>query len=452
MDVLLLSRLQFALNISFHYLFPPMSIGLVWYIVFTEAIYLKTRSKTHLNTVKFWTKIFSLFFVMGVATGFVQIFSFGNNWSQFSKFVGNVFGAVLAAEGIFAFFLEAGFIGFMLFGWDRISPVFHFISSVLVATGATMSAFWIVAANSWMQTPAGFKVVGTGLYQRAVITNLFDVFFNPSFLTRFGHVLLGCALLSCFLVLSVSSYYLLKEKHLDFARYNMKLGLVLAIVTLLLQSWSADSTSRGVVRDQPIKLAAMEGVFETTEYAPFSVIGVIDMKSEKVIGLKIPGLLSLLSFHNLKTPVKGLKEYARQDWPTNIPGVYYCYHLMIYGWGAMMIGAIWGLIAWKRGRLENARILLWFLVFSVFFPYLSNITGWFVAEMGRQPWIVYGVLRVHQAVSQVLSASQVLASLVMFIVIYSMLGTLFVFLLNRKIQHGPDDSVLLDDVHFRTSS
>lgn len=452
MDVLLLSRLQFALNITFHYLFPPMSIGLVWYVVMTEAIYLKTRSKIHLDTVKFWTKIFSLFFVMGVATGFVQVFSFGNNWSQFSKFVGDVFGAVLAAEGIFAFFLEAGFIGFMLFGWDRISPTFHFISSFLVAIGATMSAFWIVAANSWMQTPAGFKIVGEGIYKRAVITDLFHVYFNPSFLTRFIHVMLGCALLGCFLVLSVSSYYLLRKRHLPFARFNIKLGLITAMLALMLQLWSADSTASGVVRDQPIKLAAMEGVFDTAGYTPFSVIGIIDMKSEKVVGLKIPGLLSLLSFHNLKTPVKGLKEYAKADWPTNVPGVYYCYHLMIYGWGAMMIGAIWGLIAWKRGRLESSRPMLSFLVICIFFPYLSNITGWYVTELGRQPWVVYGVLRTAQAVSRVISAGQVIGSLIMFIVIYSMLGTLFVFLLNRKIQHGPDDSVLLDDVHYRTST
>lgn len=452
MDVLLLSRLQFALNITFHYLFPPMSIGLVWYIVFVEGIYLKTRSKFHLDIVKFWTRIFALFFVMGVATGFVQIFSFGNNWSQFSKFVGDVFGAVLAAEGIFAFFLEAGFIGFMLFGWDKVSPVFHFVSSFLVAVGATMSAFWIVAANSWMQTPDGFKVVGDGIYKRVVITDLFHVYINPSTITRLIHVLLGCALLGSFLVLSVSSYYLLRKKHLKFAHFNIKMGLATAMVGLLLQLWSADSTARGVVKHQPIKLAAMEGVFDTVDYTPFSVIGIMDLKSEKVVGVKIPGLLSLLSFHNLKTPVRGLKEFAKSEWPTNVPGVFYCYRLMLYGWGAMMFGAVWGMIAWKRRRLEKSSLLLRFLVIALFFPYLSNITGWFVAEMGRQPWVVYNVLRTANAVSKVLSAGQVLGSLIMFILIYTMIGFLFVFLLNRKIQHGPDDSVLLDDVHFRTQS
>lgn len=451
MDVLLLSRLQFALNISFHYLFPPMSIGIIWYIVLVEFRYLKTRSKFHLDIVKFWTKIFALFFAMGVATGFVQLFSFGNNWSQFSKFVGDVFGSVLAAEGVFAFFLEAGFIGFMLFGWDKISPFFHFISTFLVALGATMSATWIVAANSWMQTPSGFKVVGEGIFRRAVITDLWKVYFNPSFLTRLGHVLLGCTLLGSFLVISVSCYYLLKKKHLRFAHFNIKLGLLTAIVGLILQLWSADSSARGVVRDQPVKLAAMEGVFDTVDYTPFSVIGIVDMKNEKVVGLKIPGLLSLLSFHNLKTPVKGLYEFPKQDWPTNIPGVYYCYHLMIYGWGAMMLGVIWALFAWKKNRLEHSRLLLWYLVVSIFFPYLSNITGWYVAELGRQPWVVFNVLRTANAVSKVLSFGQVLGSLIMFIVIYTLLGCLFVFLLNRKIQHGPDDSVLLDDSHYRTT-
>ena len=443
MDVVLLSRIQFALTVSFHYLFPPMTIGLGWALIILEGLYVKTKKEKYKLMVQFWSRIFALFFAMGVVTGFVMVFAFGNNWSAFSKFVGSVFGSMLAAEGIFAFFLEAGFMGIMLFGWNRVSPGFHYLSTVLVAFGATFSATWIVMANSWMQTPAGYKIIGEGDRMRAVVTDIWAAYFNPSFLQRLTHVLLGCGLAGVFLLISVSAYYLIRRRHLEFARFTLKYSFIAAFVLLLLQLWSADSTARGVAKHQPVKLAAMEGVFETESPTAFTVVGMVDMEKERVVGLKIPGLLSILSYHSLEA-VPGLKTYPLEDWP-NVPGTFICYHLMIYAWGAMMLCALLGLI-W-RNHLEKRMWFLWYCVISVAFPYTANTCGWFVAELGRQPWVVQGLFRTMQGHSKVLHAGDVLGTIIMFIIVYVFIGALFVFLLNRKIHHGPtrDD----DEVTYR---
>lgn len=448
-DVVFLSRLQFALNITYHYLFPPMTIGLGWILIVIEGMYLKTKDVKYKHMVIFWTKIFSLFFAMGVATGFVQAFSFGNNWSQFSKFTGNIFGALLAAEGIFAFFLEAGFLGVMLFGWDKVKPWFHYLATILVSLGATFSAIWIVMANSWMQTPAGYKIIGEGIFQRAVITNLWEIYLNPSFASRVIHVLLGCGILAIFLLLSVSAYYLLKRMHVEFARFTMKFSLYAALLFLILQLISGDQSSGVVAKHQPLKLAAMEGVFETEPGTPFSVIGWVDMKNEKVHGIFIPGLLSLLTFRNLHEAVQGLNEFPRENWPW-VPGVFYSFKTMIYSWGAMMLYAITGLILMRKNRIEKHRWFLWLAVFSILFPYLANTAGWFTAELGRQPWIVYNVLKTTMGHSRVLSSEQVLGSLIMFTTIYILMSSLFAFLLNHKIQHGPEQPKIQDqDVQYR---
>jgi cytochrome d ubiquinol oxidase subunit I len=448
MDLEMLSRIQFAFTASFHYLFPPMTIGLSWMIVIMEGLYLKTKNKIYKEMAKFWIRIFSLFFAMGVATGFVLVFAFGNNWSTFSKFVGDVFGTLLAAEGVFAFFLEGGFLGIMIFGWDRVKPKIHYLSTILVAFGATFSATWIVMANSWMQTPSGFKVVGEGPNKRAVITNLWDVYFNPSFVDRLVHVLLGCWLVGIFIMVSVSAYYMLKKKHLEFARFTLKLSLITGFIALILQLVSADSTARGVAKNQPIKLAAMEAVYETREYTPFTLIGIVDEKNEKVYGISIPGLLSFLTFHDFKKAVKGLNEFPKENWPS-VPAVFYSYHIMIYAWGGMMLVALSGLILMRKKKLETANWFLWSATLSVLFPYIANTAGWFTAEVGRQPWIVYNVMRTSEGLSKVIVREQVLGSLIMFSVIYSMLFALFIFLLNRKIQHGPTGEVGLDDKHYK---
>ena len=336
MDVTVLSRIQFALTAGFHYLFPPLSIGLSLMIVIMEGIYMKTKDPRHRKLTMFWTRIFSLSFALGVATGLVQLFAFGNNWSFFSRFVGNVFGSALAAEGVFAFFLEAGFIGLMLFGWNRLKPAVHYFSTICVAFGAHFSATWIVAANSWMQTPTGYEIVGTGDQARAVLTDFWGMIFNPSFLDRLTHVLIGCWLTGAFMVISVSAYYFLKKRHTDFARLSMKIGLIVAIIMSLLQLVSADSTARGVAKYQPAKLAAMEGVFQTESYAAMNLIGWVDTENQSVQGIQVPGLLSFLVNRSMDTPVTGLDQFEQSDWPM-VNSVFQFYHLMIYMWSGMFM-------------------------------------------------------------------------------------------------------------------
>jgi cytochrome d ubiquinol oxidase subunit I len=437
MNVVDLSRFQFALTSCFHYIFPPLSIGLGMMLVIMEGIYLKTRSPLYKELTKFWVKVFSLTFALGVATGIVQLFGFGTNWAQYSRFVGDVFGSALGAEGIFAFFLEAGFLGLMLFGWERVSPKMHYFSTICVALGAHFSAVWIVIANSWMQTPAGFKIVGEGDNARAVVTDFWQMIFNPSSVDRLTHVILGCWLTGIFLVISVSAYYYLKKKHLTFARSSLRLGLIMGSITLILQLISADSTARGVAQNQPPKLAAMEGLFRTEAHTPMTLFGWVDEKNQTVHGLKIPGLLSFLTHHDSSRPVIGLDQVPRENWP-HVGAVFQAYHLMIFLWGMMFLFVLIALLLWRKNRLSHSKWVLRGLVLSVIFPQIANQAGWMTAEMGRQPWVVWGLLRTTQGISRSIHADQVLGSIFMFIAIYLLLFGLFLYLLDHKIKQGPE--------------
>ncbi len=439
MDVVVLSRIQFALTSCFHYIYPPMSIGLGLMLVLFEGIYLKTKNPLYKEIAKFWTKVFALTFALGVATGLVQLFGFGTNWARYSRFVGDVFGSALGAEGIFAFFLESGFLGILLFGWERVSARMHYAATCLVALGAHFSAVWIVVANSWMQTPAGYQVVGTGLEAKAVVTDFWQMVFNPSSIDRLIHVVLGCWLTGIFLVLSVSAYYFLKKRHKAFSFANMKVGLITAAIVLVLQVISADSTGRGVAKNQPPKLAAMEGLFTTQEATPMTLFGWVDQKNHTVKGLQIPGLLSFLIYHDFKTPVTGLEKTEEQDWP-KVNMVFQTYHIMIWMWVFMVATVVSAFWMWKKDRLYKSKGVLWALVLSVLFPHIANQVGWMTAEIGRQPWIVWGLLRTEEGVSSVITAPQVFVSILMFIAIYVVLFALFIYLLDQKIKHGPDES------------
>ncbi len=437
MDVLLLSRIQYALNICFHYLYPPMSIGIGLFLVIMEGLYLKTKNPKYKEITSFWIKIFALTFAIGVATGLVQVFAFGTNWSKYSRFVGDVFGSALAAEGIFAFFLEAGFLGVLLFGWDRVGPKLHYMATICVALGAHFSAIWIVVANSWMQTPAGFRIEETSAGPRAVITNFWEMVFNPSSMDRLLHVLNGCWLTGAFMVISVGAYYLLKKRHLEMARSMMHIGIIGAFFFCLLQLFSGDRSAKIVAVHQPAKLAAFEGNFITQERTPLNLIGWVDMKEEKVHAVSIPGGLSLLTYSNSTTPVIGLDQIPRDEWP-NVPLSFQTYHLMVMMWGLMFAISSLGLWAWWRNTLEKKKWLLWSMVFSVILPHIAQQSGWIAAEVGRQPWIVWKVLRTAQGVSTSINAPQVLGSITMFVIIYALLFSLFIFLLDRKIKHGPE--------------
>lgn len=443
MDVLLLSRLQFALTIAFHYLFPPLSIGLGLLLVLNESLWLWTKKPLYHQMARFWTKVFALTFALGVATGIVMEFEFGTNWATYSRYVGDVFGSALAAEGIFAFFLESGFLAILLFGWDKVGPKLHFFATCMVAFGAHFSAVWIIVANSWMQTPAGYHIVGEGLKARAEITDFWAMVFNPSSLDRLAHTVIGCWQAGAWLMVSVGAWYLLKRRHRDFAVASVKLGLAVAAVAALLSLATGHESAAGVAKHQPTKLAAFEGQYETTARAPLYLFGWVDEKTETTRGVAIPGMLSWLVHGDAEAVVPGLRETApaKADRPP-VNFTFQLYHIMVgVGFALIGLGAWAGWALW-RGTLENSRVLLGCLTLAVLGPQIANQAGWWAAEVGRQPWIVYKLLRTSEALSAVVVANQVIASMVMFGVVYLLLFAVFVFLLNEKIQHGPDDTDL----------
>jgi cytochrome d ubiquinol oxidase subunit I len=437
MDPLFLSRVQFAINSCCHYIYPPISIGLGLMLVIMEGLYLKTKDPKYKEMTSFWIKIFALTFALGVATGLVQTFAFGTNWARYSRFVGDVFGSALAAEGIFAFFLEAGFLGVLLFGWERVGPKLHYFATICVALGAHFSAVWIIVANSWMHTPTAFRIEETSVGPRAVITSFWEMVFNPSSVDRLWHVTLGCWLTGAFFVISVAAYYLLKKRHLPIARSMMKIALIVASLSLGLQLLSGDRSAKLAAKYQPSKFAALEGVYKTAPATPIYGLGWVDPHEERVYGLKIPGALSWLTYGDSRIPVPGLDQIPRDEWP-NVPVVFQTYHLMIAMWGLMTLLALGALWYWKRGVLEHKRWLLWPLVFSVVLPHVAQQSGWIATEVGRQPWIVWKVLRTADGVSMSIRGSQVFASICMFIAIYLLLFLLFLFLLDRKIKDGPE--------------
>jgi cytochrome d ubiquinol oxidase subunit I len=443
MDVEILSRIQFAFTIAFHYIYPPLSIGLAVLLVLMEAMYLKTKDKFYEQMTKFWVKVFALTFAVGVATGIVMEFEFGTNWATYSRFVGDVFGSALAAEGIFAFFLESGFLALLVFGWDKVGPKMHFFSTIMVSLGSMFSAVWIVVANSWQQTPAGFHVVGEGINARAEITDFWAMVFNPSTVERLSHVLSGCWLAGAFLVISVSAYYILKDRHVRFAKSSIKLALLLAAFASLFQLYTGHESAVGVSKNQPAKLAAMEAVYDDQTNAPIYLFGWVNDENQHVnFSIKIPGMLSYLIGWNTNTKITGLNSFPQNERPpVNI--VFQAYHLMVaIGFGLIAISLI-GIFFWWRGTLFKQKWLMWIFIFSVFGPQIANQVGWITAEVGRQPWIVYGLLKTSDGLSKAVDAGQVWFSLVLFTLIYAGLFILFIYLLNEKIQHGPEEADLI---------
>jgi cytochrome d ubiquinol oxidase subunit I len=450
MDVEILSRVQFAFTIAFHYIYPPLSIGLGVILVISEAMFLKTRNRLYEQMTRFWVKIFALTFGLGVATGLVMEFEFGTNWATYSRYVGDIFGSALAAEGIFAFFLESGFLAILVFGWDKVSHRVHFLSTVMVALGSTFSAIWIVVANSWMQTPAGYHIVGEGMSARAEITDFWAMVFNPSSVERLLHVLGGAWLAGAFLVISISAYYLLKQQHIEFAKSSLKIGLSVALFASLFQLVTGHASALVVSEHQPAKLAAFEGHFDSTKPGDLYLFGWVDETQQTTRGIAIPGMLSFLIYGDFNTPVIGLAHFAPEDRPA-VNRVFQTYHLMVTIGMALIAISLISAWLWWRGTLFQHRWWLRILVLSVLGPQIANQAGWFSAEMGRQPWIVYGLLRTSNALSKTVTAEQVLFSLILFAFIYTLLFALFIFLLDQKIKHGPDDPEQFDDMYARSA-
>lgn len=435
MDVTLLSRIQFAMTIAFHYLYPPLSIGLGVMLVIMEGLYLRTRLPIYRQMTRFWVRVFGLTFALGVATGIVMEFEFGTNWAAYSRFVGDVFGSALAAEGIFAFFLESGFLALLLFGWDKVGPRLHFFATLMVCLGAHFSAIWIVVANSWMQTPAGYRLVEHGLGRRAEVSDFWAMVFNPSTVERLVHTVLGAWQAGAFLVISVSAYYLLKGKFGDFARRSLRVGVAVGLVASVASLATGHLSAEGVSRNQPAKLAAMEAHFPASAPADLYLFGWVDQSRQTVYGVGVPGMLSWMLHGDAGVPVTGLAAFAPEDRPP-VQIVFQAYHLMVaIGMGLIGLSAVGAFYAARHGTPPPW--LLRLLVLAVLGPQIANQAGWMTAEVGRQPWIVYGLMRTSEGVSRSVSAEAVVFSLVLFTLIYILLFALFVFLLDSKIKHGP---------------
>ncbi len=439
MDTEILARIQFAFTIAFHYIYPPLSIGIGLIMVIMEGLYLKTGHKHYEVLTRFWLKIFAITFGIGVATGIIMEFEFGTNWAVYSKYVGDIFGSALAAEGLFAFGLESTFLGVLLFGWNRVSPKVHFISTIGVFLGSMFSAVWIVVANSWQQTPAGYHIVGEGFNARAEVTDFWAMVFNPSSVDRIIHVWQGAILSGAFLVLSVHAYYLLKGRYVEISKKAFKISLLVATVVSLTQLLSGHSSADGVAVNQPAKLAAMEGHYEKSAPADLYLFGWVDNENQDVTGIGLPGGLSFLVHQDFEAPITGLNAFPEEDRPGQVNAVFQFYHIMI-SIGMFLIGlSLYASFLWWRGRLFDKKWLLKIFVFSAILPQIANQVGWFAAEMGRQPWIVYGHLRTSQGFSQEVSSNQILFSLILFLVVYSILFLLFIYSVNKKIKHGPYD-------------
>ena len=505
LDVVLLSRIQFALTIMFHYLFPPLTIGMGVVLVYLGAMSLWSGDLAYKQAQKFWTKLFGLNFAIGVASGIVMEFQFGTNWSTYSRFVGDVFGSALAAEGIFAFFLESGFLAVLIFGWNRVGPKLHFFSTCMVAMGSIFSSIWIVVANSWQQTPAGSKIVpmtrqvlderGNPLLDdtghvvvepwiiddipilRAEVTDFWAMVLNPSSVQRLTHVLLGCFVMGAFFVLSISAWYILKNRHVDFAKRSFTGALFLATISSLAIAASGHLQAQMVYQHQPAKLATFEGHYESNGPANLTLFGIPNPKDKTVdMAITIPGGLSFLVYDDFtfSKPVIGLDQIRPEDRPPM--------WLPFVSW-RLMIGTSFFFIAltlfscfllW-RGTLFQKRWLMGVYVFSVLLAVLANQVGWVAAEVGRQPWIVHpnmvrdnagkpvldsegfiqyerthvtmpdgsdyervAGLRTDDGVSKAVKAEQVAASIGMFLFIYVLLGAVWVYVLNKKIQLGPE--------------
>jgi cytochrome d ubiquinol oxidase subunit I len=436
----LLHRIQFALTASFHFIFPPMSLGLGLILIIFGVKSVRTNDPKWRQLSMFWVKIYGLVFSVGIATGLVQEFEFGTNWSQYSRFVGNIFGSLLAAEGIFAFMLEGGFLGLMLFGGARLGNRLWLFATSMVVVGATFSATWIVMANSWMQTPQGYEIKDVGQGSQAFMTSFSEVVFTPSFIPHILHVIVASWIVGSSLVLSVGAFYLLRKRHVDLAKTMIRVALPLFTVLAVLQVFVFGANQAiAVTNQQPAKLGAMEGLYQTTSCAPFFILGTTNPETQETNGISIPCGLSILAYQDRDATVTGLDATPQDQW-ANVQLVFQVYHLMInLGMLFILIGlAASGLWWWKR-KLWNARWMLWVLVFSIGLTQLATLSGWWTAEFGRQPWVVWQVLETNGAESPLVTSSQLYFSIGMFVLLYAGVFVVFLSLLNRIIKQGPPE-------------
>ncbi len=434
MDVLSLSRLQFAVTAGFHFIFVPLTLGLSLLVAFMESKYVRTGDEMYLRMTKFWGKLFLINFALGVVTGITLEFQFGMNWAEYSKYVGDIFGAPLAVEATLAFFLESTFIGLWIFGWDKISKKLHAASIWIVALAANLSALWILLANGWMQKPVGYllrngraEMVDFG----ALVTNVYGW-------SKFFHTVLSGYVVAAFFVMGISAYHILRKNQLPFFKASFRIAASFALLTSLLVFATGDFHAAEVAKTQPTKLAAMESVWETQKGAPFNLLVIPDAQNERnsVEAVGIPKLLSYLAYRDANSEVKGLKEFPADMRPP-VMATFLSFRVMA---GLGMLFMLLAIIAWLKSRkdIETSPALLRIMLYAIPLPYIATQIGWIVAEVGRQPWIVYGLLKTSDAVSKAVAPEQVILSLAGFTLLYGFLAVVDIYLLFKNAKKGPE--------------
>ncbi|HTO94717.1 MAG TPA: cytochrome ubiquinol oxidase subunit I [Bacteroidota bacterium] len=438
-DALLLHRLQFAFTASYHYLFPQLTMGLGLIIVILKWIALRRRDELYNQAARFWAKIFALNFAVGVVTGIPMEFQFGTNWARFSSYAGGVIGQTLAMEGVFAFFLESSFLGLFLFGERKLGPRGHFAAAFLVFLGSWISGFFIIVTNAWMQHPVGYATGPNGTVQLESFGALLG---NPWAFWQYLHNMTGAVVTASFCVASAGAYYLLARRDEAYGRMFLRTGLIAGLVSSVLMAFpTGDAQGKNVAFNQPVTLAAMEGLFQTKEGAPLVLVGQPDMDKKRLDNpLHVPRMLSFLTYYRWGAEVKGLDAFPEDQWPTNIPLLYYCYHVMV-GLGTIFIAVTAGGVWFLRGkRVYGMRPLLWIFLLAFPFPFIANTAGWMTAELGRQPWLVYGLMRTPAGTSATVSAGNTLFTLLGFLGLYFVIGVLFLMLVLKAIAAGPAGS------------
>lgn len=433
LDPVLLARIQFAFTVSFHIIFPAFTIGLASWLAVVEGLWLKTGNVIYREIYKLWVKIFAVAFGMGVVSGVVMSYEFGTNWSVFSHKVGNVIGPLLGYEVLTAFFLESSFLGIMLFGWNRVSPKMHFIATLIVAVGTLFSAFWILAANSWMQTPQGFRVGDDGVLYP---TDWLQIVFTPSFPYRFAHMVTAAYLTTAFVVGGIASFYLWMGRHIPHARIMLGMAMLMAFFVAPIQLLIGDQHGLNTLKHQPAKIAAMEGIWDTEKSAPLRLFGIPDDKAETTkYEVSVPGLASLILTHDLNGEIKGLKSFAKEDRPPTLI-VFFAFRIMVGLGLAMIFTGLWAAVLYMRKKLFESRpFQIWCMAMTPA-GFIALLSGWFVTEIGRQPWTAYGVLRTSESVSPVLGP-YVALSLLAFIVTYTFVFGAGSYYILRLIGKGP---------------
>jgi cytochrome bd ubiquinol oxidase subunit I len=430
-------RLHFAFTVTFHYIFPQLTMGLALLILVLKNVALRTGDPLWNQAARFWAKIFGISFAIGVVTGIPMEFQFGTNWSEFSKAAGGVIGQPLAMEGVFSFFLESSFLGAFLFGEKRLGPVRHWFASLAMFVGSWLSGYFIVATDAWMQHPVGYLMGANGSFE---LRSFWALLLNPWLLWQYPHTILGAVQTGCFTMAAVGAYYLLSNLHEDYGRIFVRTAVIVGVIAAILQLVpTGDGQGEMVSKHQPTTLAAMEGLFHTQEGAPLTILGQPDVANQRMENpLEIPSGLSFLTYRRWNAQVQGLDRFPQSDWPDNIALLYFSYHIMV-GLGTIFIAILLvSALLLFRGTLFHSKLMLWVLMLSLPFPFIANTAGWITAETGRQPWLIYGLMRTSAGSSTLVSAGSVWFTLIGFAGIDVILAILFLFLVYREIEHGPE--------------